>query len=204
MHKIILSLITALLSITAVNAANPQADALLRQAADKLRNAKSVSATCAINSDGHSTQARIIMAGRRFRIESPGYATWFDGRTQWTYSASTGEVTVTEPTAGELAESNPLSVIEAFTSAYNSSITSATGDTRRISMKARRSDAEISSAEVTLNARTTLPVSIDLTYASGQKVAVSIEAISTGGALPSSTFTFDKAHYPGATINDLR
>lgn len=196
MHKVLLSLIAALLSITTVNAANPQAYGLLRQAADKLRNAKSVSATCAINSDGHSTQARIIMSGRRFRIESPGYATWFDGRTQWTYSASTGEVTVTEPTAGELAESNPLSVIEAFTSAA--------GDTRRISMKARRSDAEIISAEVTLNARTTLPVSIDLTYASGQKVAVSIEAISTGGALPSSTFTFDKAHYPGATINDLR
>ncbi len=128
MHKVLLSLIAALLSITTVNAANPQADGLLRQAADKLRNAKSVSATCAINSDGHSTQARIIMSGRRFRIESPGYATWFDGRTQWTYSASTGEVTVTEPTAGELAESNPLSVIEAFTSAYNSSITSAAGD----------------------------------------------------------------------------
>ena len=111
MHKVLLSLIAALLSITTVNAANPQADGLLRQAADKLRNAKSVSATCAINSDGHSTQARIIMSGRRFRIESPGYATWFDGRTQWTYSASTGEVTVTEPTAGELAERDRKSVV---------------------------------------------------------------------------------------------
>lgn len=204
MRNILLSFIAALLSITAVSAATPQADDLLRQAADKLRRAKSVSATCAINSDGHSTQARIIMAGQRFRIEAPGYATWFDGRTQWTYSASTGEVTVTEPTAGELAESNPLSVIEAFTSSYSSSIISTNGDTRRISMKARRADAEIKSAEVTINARTMLPVGIDLTYASGQRVAVSVETISTGGALPSSTFTFDKAHYPGATINDLR
>ncbi|MDE5920349.1 MAG: hypothetical protein K2G82_01880, partial [Paramuribaculum sp.] len=96
MRNILLSFIAALLSITSVSAATTQADDLLRQAADKLRRAKSVSATCAINSDGHSTQARIIMAGQRFRIESPGYATWFDGRTQWTYSASTGEVTVTE------------------------------------------------------------------------------------------------------------
>lgn len=202
--RTLLSLIAASLCFAALHAANPQAADLLRQASDKLRQARSVSATCAIASERHTTRARIIMAGQRFRMESPGYATWFDGRTQWTYSASTGEVTVTEPTAAELSESNPLSVIEAFTSSYSSELLASGKDTKRISMTARHPGSDVKSAIVTLNARTLLPVSIDLTYASGQSVAVTVESISTGGALPSSTFTFDKKLYPKAVINDLR
>lgn len=202
--RTLFTLIAALLSLASINAANPQAADLLRQAAGKLRQAKSVSATCAIASEGHNTQARITMAGQRFRIESPGYAAWFDGRTQWTYSASTGEVTVTEPTAAELAETNPLSVIETVNTDYASTLLASGKEIRKIALKAKKPDTDVKSAVVTINARTLMPVSIDLTYASGQSVAVTVQTISTGNALPSSTFTFNKAHYPDAVVNDLR
>jgi len=39
---------------------------------------------------------------------------WFDGKTQWAYMAQNNEVSITEPTEKELAETNPMAILSGY------------------------------------------------------------------------------------------
>ena len=77
------------------------ATAILDKAAAQARSAKSLKATYTITADGHSQSGTLTIAGDRFIISSPQVSSWYDGKTQWTYSTQTGEVNITEPTPEE-------------------------------------------------------------------------------------------------------
>ena len=47
------------------------------------------------------------MLGNKFRIMSDDLKCWYDGKTQWTYSSMSGEVSITIPTLEEMQMSNP-------------------------------------------------------------------------------------------------
>ena len=101
-------LITAILLILAVslNAAVPvtSPEEVIASAAKSFKNAKSVTAPYSMTMDGNTVKGEAVISGDKFRITTPGMSIWYDGRTQWTYSSSTGEVNVTEPTAEELQQ----------------------------------------------------------------------------------------------------
>jgi len=39
---------------------------------------------------------------------------WFDGKTQWAYMAQNNEVSITEPSEKELAETNPMAILSGY------------------------------------------------------------------------------------------
>ena len=77
-----------------------------------------VEAQFTINGVDGPVQGSAIMAGTAFAFTTPQVDVRFDGRTQWVLLHSTGEVSITEPTADELATTNPFVVLSAYGTHY--------------------------------------------------------------------------------------
>ena len=61
--------------------------------------------------NGNSSTGTMNLSGRNFHISTPEMKVWYDGKTQWSYAPSAGEVNITEPTSEELAQTNPFSIL---------------------------------------------------------------------------------------------
>lgn len=201
MKKLIL--ILALILSVSVHAAET-ADALLGRVVAKLENAGSVTAGFSMNVAGEKSSGTLTLSGKKFVVKTPQLTTWFDGKTQWAYSPSTGEVNITEPTPEELAQINPVAIIGAFRKGFTAAYAKAPAGKKTVVLTAKAKKPEIKSATVTLDAATLYPSIITLVMANGQKVSITVSAVKVGKALPASTFTFNKKQYPKAQIIDLR
>ncbi|UKI44547.1 MAG: hypothetical protein L6U16_03075 [Porphyromonadaceae bacterium] len=68
-----------------------------------------------------SSHGTIVMKGNQFRILANNIKSWYDGKTQWTYSTATDEVNVTTPTAQQLVMIHPLAAAQSLKSGYKMS-----------------------------------------------------------------------------------
>ena len=198
-------LITAILLILAVslNAAVPvtSPEEVIASAAKSFKNAKSVTAPYSMTMDGNTVKGEAVISGDKFRITTPVMSIWYDGRTQWTYSSSTGEVNVTE----ELQQINPFAIINSFRSSYKARMISSTSSSCKIEFTPVNSrGAQILKATITFNASTHMPVDIALTLDNGAQVSIKVGTVKTGISYPASTFVYDKSKYHDAEIIDLR
>lgn len=201
--KNILLLLLALCCLLPLHAAE-SATTVLDKAAAKIRSAKSLSASYTISADGHSQSGTLTIAGDRFTIDSPQISSWYDGRTQWTYSANAGEVNITEPTPEELQQVNPFAIINSFKTNYRASMLKAPAGEKKIRLTSTNSGSDIHSVELTLSASTLYPTRIVLTMGNRRSVSISINSVKAGAALPVSYFRYDPAKHPGIPVVDLR
>lgn len=185
-------------------AAADNAAATLDAVAHKIRTSKSISATYSLSGNQISGSGTLILAGESFAMTSPKMSVWYDGTTQWTYSAADNEVNITEPTPDELQQINPLIIINSFRQGYTAKTLSSTKTAVKIQLTARNQKADIRTATVTINPVTKLPTEIRLALASGQNAVISISNATVGKSLSKDTFRFPKAKYPRAEIIDLR
>ncbi|MBD5374296.1 MAG: hypothetical protein HDR77_02310 [Bacteroides sp.] len=186
------------------SAAEP-AQKILADAASRLENAPSVSANCVVSANGQKNVAKLIMSGQRFVVESDRMSVWFDGKTQWTWSADTREVTVTEPTPQELAQINPLAILAAFRSGYTATpLPRQNGASERLRLTAKSASADIRQVDITLQAATLAPERFAVAYSGGTTATIEISSFSIGKKLPLTTFRYDPKSHPDAEIVDLR
>lgn len=183
----------------AQNAAN-----ILAQASNKFSNSKSITATFSIIDNGHSQNGSITVAGNKFVISTPQLSTWFDGKTQWSYSSSVNEVNITTPTADELQQINPFAIISSFRNNFNASLLNSVKGTYKIQLSPKKANKSIKSVEITLNSSTYFPSLIVITAKNNTKATIKVKSIKEGGAQATSTFTFNAKKYPGVEIVDLR
>ena len=179
--------------------------ALLQRCAAKIKSAPSLSVTYTVSADGNTAEGLLVLQGEMFTISTPGMVSWYDGKSQWTYSDQIGEVNVISPTAEEVQQINPFAIVKSFSSSYSSEqvkSSSAGMTTLRLTAKNRKSD--ISSADVTINDKTLYPTRIVLTMSNRQKVTINIKNVKAGGKLPVSNFRFDAKRYPNVQVIDLR
>ena len=203
MKKILLCI--AFITTAALSAlAADDAAKVIADAAAKLHGAKSVTATCKITSPAGTENATLVMSGTKFFVKAPQTEIWYDGSTLWSYSRSTNEITLSEPSQEELSEINPLSVMEYFTSTYTASMLAPSAGKKNIKLTADKSSRGIASAEVSLNATTLAPSAVTLLLSNGQKIGIAISSLKFGGTLPESTFTFRMTCHPSAVLVDLR
>ncbi|MDE6484210.1 MAG: hypothetical protein K2L14_02310 [Duncaniella sp.] len=191
-------LLMAAVAVNAQSAAN-----ILSRAAEKLAAAKSISAEYAVVADGRTMNGNITVAGEKFFIDSREIKSWYDGKTQWTYSAEIGEVNVTEPTAEELAQVNPFAIINAFRSNFTARTLSNKDGVVTVEMLPKVS-GDIKKTILTLNTSTLFPSRIVIYLSSGSVLAINIKSISEGMRLPDSHFRFNPASMPGVEVVDLR
>ena len=99
-------------------AQQPDARDILDRAADAFRKEGGVKITFSVRAPEGNTNGSIRLKGDKFLLETEGVTTWFDGRTQWSYLASSDEVNVSEPTPEELQSINPYSWLSLYKQDY--------------------------------------------------------------------------------------
>lgn len=178
---------------------------LLNRAAAKYRSSKSISASFSVSGSNGASSGTIVVSGDKFAISSQGLSTWFDGKTQWTYSPSAKEVNVTEPTADELQQVNPFAVINTFSKQYSASFDGApSGKLRRVKLTPKAPRADITQVIITIDTSTLYPTQIRLTDRQRHVTDIRVSNVKVGAALPLSSFRWDAAKHPGVEVVDLR
>ncbi len=193
-----------LLTTISINAVAIDANSVLNNVAKKFSNSKSISATFSLIDNGHSEYGSISLSGNKFVIKTKEVSTWFDGKTQWSYSSTINEVNISEPTASELQQINPFAIINNFKIAFNSKLLNAPNGCYKILLTAKDAKQPTKSVELTINSSTNFPSLIVLTARNNSKATIKIKTINSGGNLPASTFSFNPKDYTGVEIIDLR
>lgn len=201
----LISLLIILLS-SAMNAfASESATQLLDRAAKTISTSPSISAKYSLTTtDGTKSAGAITLSGNRFLMDAGQMKVWYDGKTQWSYNTAAAEVNITEPTAAELHQINPLLIIQSFKTNYTVQPVKATSKETTITLKAKNNNADISTVTLTLNNTTSLPSEISIKMASGQSATIRINSISIGKKLSDPSFRFQPSNYPGVELIDLR
>ena len=133
-----LLVLVALLMPAALRAAGPSASSILAQMRKSMLAKPAVEAQFTINGADGAVQGSALMAGAAFAFTTPQLDVWFDGRTQWVFLHSTGEVSITEPTADELATTNPFVVLSAYDTHYTSRRLPDSSGRRRVRARSTR------------------------------------------------------------------
>ena len=180
------------------------ANEVLTNASEKYQNDGSISAQFTLSGVGNSTDGTITISGDKFHLSTPLLSIWYNGRTQWTYSAETNEVNITEPTVEELQQVNPFAIINSFRMQFNATLLKSANSMYRIQLTPLKSvNTSISKAIVTLNASTLYPNEIALTI-DNNIITIKTKNIKAIKNVPHKTFVFDEKKYPNAEIVDLR
>ena len=180
------------------------ANEVLTNASEKYQKDGSISAQFTLSGIGNSTDGTITISGDKFHLSTPLLSIWYNGRTQWTYSAETNEVNITEPTVEELQQVNPFAIINSFRMQFNATLLKSANSMYRIQLTPLKSvNTSISKAIVTLNASTLYPNEIALTI-DKNIITIKTKNIKAIKNVPHKTFVFDEKKYPNAEIVDLR
>ena len=196
----VLSLLALLmLAAPSLHAATSAAD-LLKQSSAKLRAMPCMQVAYTATVDGHSFQGLLIRQDRMFTITADGMHTWFDGKTQWTYSRQIGEVNIVTPTPDELQQIDPLSILTSFSTDYAARSLGAD----RVELTPRGNKGDIRKADITFSPSTLYPHTIRLTMSNRQTLTIRVDHITSSKKQPVSTFRYDPKAHPGVNVVDLR
>ncbi len=177
------------------------ADEVTSRAVERFGKSPSVTASFTVDAQGHSVPGTITVSGDRFHMDVNGMETWYDGRTQWTYSPSADEVSVTEPTAAELAQINPFAIVSSLRDCFSGSIVRSSPTETTVGYTPRNSGA--GKLTVTYNGSTSWPSKVVID--NGQDVVtIKVKTVAVGKTPHPSEFVYNKQLHPGAEIVDLR
>lgn len=198
----ILIAVLAVFSSTAINAQNSnQARQVLDKTAANIQRSKGgASANFSYKGGAGSISGTITIKGNKFFASTGQGKVWNNGKTQWTYTKSTNEVTVTTPNQAQRMSVNPYSFITMYKSGYRLSMKNSGGG-YEVHLTAIHPARSIQEAYITVS-RSYLPTQIRIKQGkSWSTVNVSnFRAHNVGDA----TFQFNKKSCPGAEVIDLR
>lgn len=185
------------LALCALAASAQDATAIFNKTVKTYRNSGAVSATYTTGGQ----RGTIVLNGSAFRVLQSNFKTWFDGKTQWTWSSGTGEVNVTTPTAQEISQFNPLSVANSLRQAYSMSVTSGNGPWTLTLIP--RKAGKVKKIVLHINKQYHLTGAKYVTTGGTQSFTLTNYKVNAN--YPASTFKFDKKLVPSGTeVVDLR
>ena len=136
--------------------------------------------------------------GGKFAIDLGDMKLFYDGKTQWAYSAADKEVTIINPTADELAMGNPASILASLGSDFNG--VKVKGETYRLTPV--RPNGDIAEVTVSFPASGIWPQSMSIVGAGGTISASDMKFAPSKTKRPLSSFQFKVPK--GTTVTDLR
>jgi outer membrane lipoprotein-sorting protein len=159
------------------------------------------SASFSLNSGKYGkTTGHIAIKGNRFYASTASTKVWFDGKTQWTYMASTNEVNVSYPNEAQQMSMNPYKFITMYKNGYNMNATKKNGN-YVVHLTAQNQRRSVSEMYITIG-NNYQPKVVKMRQG---KTWTTIN-ISNFRAknIPNSTFYFHSKEYPSAEVIDLR
>lgn len=190
-------------------AQQPDARDILDRAADAFRREDGVKITFSVHAPEGNTNGSIRLKGDKFLLETEGVTTWFDGRTQWSYLASSDEVNVSEPTPEELQSINPYSWLSLYKQDYKLKVAktgNASDDTAyKVVMNATKRSQDMQCIILYIEKGSFRPLKLSMVQRGSKDAAVVfINSYQTGKNYDDSLFVFDRKAYPTAELVDLR
>lgn len=179
------------------------ANDVINKVISSFQNSKGVSADYVVSSSQSVTRGNIVMNGVKFRIISNDLKSWYDGKTQWTYSSVSDEVNVTTPTQSDLQMSNPYIAIMSLKNTCNMSLSSK--GTSYVVVLTPKKKESFSSVTLTISKSVYQIHNVVFVMNDNTKYTIAISNYATGKNFPQSTFTYDKSLVPSETqVVDLR
>ena len=191
MRHFLFTLITLLATLTASGAI----PARVKAAADKVNSAPALQVTFKAN--GHPA-TMLLGDGGKFSLIMGDIKVYYDGKTQWAYSAADKEVTILNPTADELASGNPAAILSTLSSAFKGE--KIKGETYRLTPLSP--NAEIAEVTIAFPAAGPWPQSMSIIGPSGSMSVSDLKFTSLKTKKPLQAFQFKAPK--GTTITDLR
>ncbi|MCK9160018.1 MAG: outer-membrane lipoprotein carrier protein LolA [Bacteroidaceae bacterium] len=190
-----------------------EAKKVLNRVATTFRSAGGVNAKFTIKIEGKDrrivhSNGSIQLKGKRFVLNSNGMITWYNGKTQWTYSKENDEVNVSIPTKEELQSINPYALLYAYQKDYVcrfGNIKSFAGKAvTEILLTAIKPDQNYQKVVLYVMNKTYQPLFIKLQSVDGSQTEISIVSYKTNLKYADDIFIFYSSKYPNAEIIDLR
>ena len=210
--KIISSLLIALMIVPSIVAqSNQNAVKVLNNVVNVLqKNAIQTNFELAVKETSSAKMQKMngtfLMQGNKFLVSTNDMKVYFDGKTQWSYVPDVNEVSITNPSEKELAETNPLALLQAYknnsTVRYAANSNSKTTQTIELIPKAKISDFQ--KIMVVVNKANNYPQSIQMTDKKGMISTLLLSQFKTGIKTNNNTFVFITKNYKDIEINDLR
>ncbi|MDE6513793.1 MAG: hypothetical protein K2L05_06380 [Muribaculaceae bacterium] len=193
--KRLLSIIL-LLSLAAALAVNAKVPPQVTRAVSRVKAAPALNVEFTVNGQAGSA----TLCGQMFTYQFPMASVFYDGKTQWSYSPADKEVTIFNPTAAELAESNPLQILSRLASDYSGTALPDRPNTVRLS--ALNPKNPVTEATVVFNPSTGWPTEITIICGNQRTHLENIRFTPSKTTKAPETFKFKAPK--GTTINDLR
>jgi len=201
----ILLAILLTLALPAAAAKPESAASVLARCASGVNSAQSLSVQFTLNAGANAYPCSMTVAKQKFVLDTPQMKVWYDGSTQWVYDTSARRLSITEPTADELLETNPFAILNHYSRTYTCRLLKSAPGTKAVELTPKSpAMASVRSAVVTVSDKTYLPVKIVVTLADGSPMSATAVKVVKGKALPASTFVYDKAKYKAQETIDLR
>lgn len=194
-----------------------QKEAVAKEVLDKtasaFRKAGGVEASFTLTTYSHGspqgeTKGTIRLMGERFRLDTPGVVTWFDGKTQWSYLPANEEVNVANPTREELQSINPLSFLSLYKQGYacrmGATETYAGKPVHEVCLTAEDFERPISNLTLYIDRVTLFPIYIKVKEAGQNYNVITVANYASGKDWRTEDFRFDPKQYPDAEVIDLR
>jgi len=154
---------------------------------------------------GITSTGVFTLKGTKFVLEMESMKAWFDGKTQWAYVLQSNEVSITDPSEKELAETNPMAILSGFKTKclirFSNKVKSAQNYCIEMIPKKK---SDIIRIEVQINKSNGNLSSIKLNNKNGSTSLLTLSNFQKGINVPDNIFVFNAAKYKGVTVNDLR
>ena len=190
--------------IPSVNAAQPSAQSSINKMIDAIKKYPSLEIGFSVWNNGNSISGSMNVAGKCFYLSTPDMQIWYDGKTQWSYAPSVGEVNITTPTAEELAQSNPISILSNLNSRFTFRRLKALTGEEKIELTPKKQTSDLASAILILDSSTSLPKGLSIKDSKSRITTIKISMLKGGKTMPASAYRFNSVAYPGVEIVDLR
>lgn len=147
----------------------------------------------------------IVLKADHFFLETDDLMVWFDGKTQWAYLKTGNEVNITNPTAEELAATNPVSIISSIRSVSRIQFGKSKNNLYQvIELIPQNKKNDFRKIEIRIDKKSDIPHTINIEYQNGIKNELIFTNYRKNVSINPKTFVFDKTKYKEVLINDLR
>lgn len=205
-HRLIIFLIFSSLPFISISAADNGYE-ILTSAIKKIESAPSISAKFTMTEGNSRIEGKVFASGKCFAIVNAdgSFETWYDGKTQWTWSQITNEVNITEPTDEELLETDPFAIIKASASGYFAKIKEKSAGMTILSLTPKNTEpTDISNIELQLSDSSNFPLTLKVITKDRQTVIFSFSDVGIGKRILPADFRYKNSYHPGSEIIDLR
>lgn len=197
-------LLTLMFSTASLSGAET-ADQILKKVSAAINNANGLSASFNIDYGTQRLTGTLKTSGKMFVLQTSSSSTWYDGKNMWTFNAKNNETTLLNPTAQEVAEANPLLLVNSYSMQFVASFAkNQTKGNKTILLTPKSKSIGYKSVMVTIPDGSNYPSMLVVVPSSGQTVKISISNVRTSQKFSNSTFVYPKSKYPKAEIVDLR